>query len=99
MDDSRFDIVLLQKVAALFCEGLPKSEIASMLSISETEVQRMIEHAEGRYFEYSPKLTIESLLPEVSEFVLSESLTQALKAALEETFELSLIHIRITLSP
>lgn len=92
--------VLLQKVAALLSEGLPRDEIASILSISETEVQRMIEHAENLgYLEYSPKLALESLLPEVSEFVSSEKLTEALRAALRETFELSLIRIRITLSP
>jgi DNA-binding transcriptional regulator LsrR (DeoR family) len=100
MDDKEFDEVLLQKVAALFCEGLSKSDIASILSISETEVQRMIEHAEARgYFTYGPKLEIDTLLPEVSDFVSSERLTEALRAALKETFELSLINIRITLSP
>jgi hypothetical protein len=100
MQERGFDEGLLQKVTALLCEGFCKAEIASILSIPNTDVQRMIEQAELReYFSYGPTLKIDNLLPEVSDFVYSEKLTQALQENLKETFELSSIRVRITLSP
>ena len=95
-----FDEVELQKVAALYCEGKTRSEISDMMSKPESEVQRMIEHAEQLgYVQYRPQLTVEALFPEVNDFVYNLMLTDALRTVLADSPELSLMTTCITRSP
>src|ERR1035438_5732967 len=99
-DITSFDEVDLQKVAALHCEGMTRSEISRMMSMPESGVQQMIEHAEQLgHLQYRPQLACERLLPEVNEFVNNEILTSALRTVLADSPELSLVSLHITRSP
>jgi len=100
LDSVVFDEVQLQKAAALYCEGLTTAEISEIMSVATSEVQRMIEHAEqSGLLEYRPRLLLDRLLPEVTEFVYDEMLTQTLHSILKESQELSLIKLHISRSP
>jgi DNA-binding transcriptional regulator LsrR (DeoR family) len=100
MTDTTYNEVELQKVATLLCEGIPEPEIADMLSVPQSEIRQMIENAEQLGFlKYYPRLSTEVLLPETTEFVYNETLTNALRAALKDSQEISLVHLRITRSP
>jgi len=96
----QFNLRDLQLVAALYCEGMTKQNIAYILSADDDYVQKMIEEAELRdYFTYEPKLTLDVLNPEVRELVYNEVLTDALCKTLKKKLEFSNIPVSITPSP
>jgi DNA-binding transcriptional regulator LsrR (DeoR family) len=100
MIEGTFDEGDLQKAAAFYCEGMSADEIADVMSIQASTVQRMIEHAEqANFFEYRPRLMLEGLLPEVAEFVHNDMLTLSLRKVLEESYEVRLPSLHITRSP
>jgi DNA-binding transcriptional regulator LsrR (DeoR family) len=95
-----FDLRELQEVAALYCEGMRKEDIALILSKDENDIQRMIENAEQmKYFEYRPYPTWSSLDPKVEDFVYNASLTTPLSNLFQDRIEGSLFPIIITPSP
>jgi DNA-binding transcriptional regulator LsrR (DeoR family) len=100
MNQKQFNPIELQKVAALYCEGMKRESIAETLSRDENDIQRMIEYArQCGLFSEQPLLTLDTLSPEVQEFVYNETLTKKLKDALGEKIELGLAPITITPSP
>lgn len=96
----QFDPRELQKVAALYCAGMQKEDIAQVLSKNENEVQRMIENAEQlNYFEYRPYLSGRTLDPKVEDFVYNATLTTPLSNLFKDKIEGSLFPIIVTPSP
>ena len=97
MNPIPFDDDQLQRVAALYCEGMGKHEIAEILFISEDDTEHMIEAAAQKsYFRFKPTLTSKGLSPETQEFVTNEVLTSALNACLRRKLECTLTPITIT---
>jgi len=100
MDVHDFDEIDIQKVAALYCEGMNRQQIAEILYVPENEVDSMIEAASQRgYFDYQPRLASEVISPEVRNFVAHEVLTSTLNASLRQKLECTLTPITITPSP
>ncbi|HYI11288.1 MAG TPA: hypothetical protein VEK57_19695 [Thermoanaerobaculia bacterium] len=100
MAERSYEPADLQKAAALYCEGWLPQDIAEVMSLPTSSVQRMLEHAEQyRYIEYRPHLTVDPLLQEARDFVHDETLTAALRKVLTESLELDLLSLHITPSP
>lgn len=100
MTNFKFDSSDLKIVAALYCEGMAREDIAHVLCVSENDVQRMIEAAEGsEYFTYTPKLTLAIMDHEVEEVVYGTIFTDTLRKTLQSKLEFSVVPVTITPSP
>jgi DNA-binding transcriptional regulator LsrR (DeoR family) len=90
----------VQKVAALYCEGMSLPAIGSLLAKEEAEVSLLIEAAEQMgYISYQPTLTVDTLDPEVNDLVRNEALTAVLSEAIGQCLETLMISIAIVPSP
>ncbi|MEM7133130.1 MAG: hypothetical protein AAF702_42920 [Chloroflexota bacterium] len=100
MKYQQVDSIELQKVAALYSEGMTINNISRMLAHPEEDIKRLIEVAiERKYLKYEPVLIWETLDREVQELVYNESLTNTLSSALENNLECAIVPITITCSP